>query len=212
MRALFLAFMIVGFVGCSTTEPYTGEERMSKASKGSLIGAAVGATAGALIDGTDGAVSGLLVGAAGGGLWGLRHDRQDAELRQALESAGVRIERRGDMIRMHMAEGVGFDEDGDAVTEDFRPMLDAVALVLHRYNDVGLLVIGHAEASESGTKQLSMDRAINVGKYLTTRDIAARRIEVVGAGDQYSDPADPADAAVPSGSNRRVVMRLMALR
>lgn len=211
MRGLCLIAMILMIVSCTTAEPYTGERQMSKTAKGSLIGAAAGAAAGALIDGSRGAINGAGIGAVGGGLFGLHSDLEQAKLRRALEGTGVRIERQGDMIRMHMAENVTFDQGSDAVDPSFFPVLDAVALVLLRYDDVRLLVIGYADPSESDARRLSMSRSVNVGKYLTTKHIAARRIKVNGVGDSF--PKDEADVrGIDQPANRRVTIRLMAAR
>ena len=74
--------MIVGLAllatGCETLDPYTGESRMSKSTKGALIGAGIGAVAG-LASGDDAvdrrqrAMIGAGIGALAGRICWLLH-------------------------------------------------------------------------------------------------------------------------------------------
>ncbi len=86
---------------CETLDPYTREEKTSKATKGALIGAAAGAVVG-LISGGDAverrqrALIGAGVGALAGGAIGNYQDRQEAQLRAELEGTGVSVTRIGD--------------------------------------------------------------------------------------------------------------------
>ena len=88
--------IIVLAAGCKTLDPYTGEEQMSNATKGALIGAAAGAAVG-LMSGDDAverrqrALIGAGVGALAGGSVGYYMDRQEAKLRAELEGTGVSV-------------------------------------------------------------------------------------------------------------------------
>ena len=106
--------------GCETLDPYTREEKTSKATKGALIGAAAGAVVG-LISGDDAverrqrALIGAGVGALAGGAIGNYQDRQEAKLRAELEGTGVSVTRIGNNITLNMPGNVTF------ATEQFGP-------------------------------------------------------------------------------------------
>ena len=63
---LALAVASVTLAGCMTYDPYTGEEKVSNATKGSVIGAIGGAAVGAATSSSDDRAKGALIGAAGG--------------------------------------------------------------------------------------------------------------------------------------------------
>ena len=97
VKKTILAFAVatVGLSGCMTYDPYTGEEKTSNATKGSIIGAIGGAAIGAATSSSSDRGKGALIGAAGGaavgGGIGYYMDRQEAQLRQKLEGTGVRV-------------------------------------------------------------------------------------------------------------------------
>ena len=72
-------------VGC-TTDPYTGQQKISNTAGGAALGAAAGAGLGLLAGGDDrrNALIGAGIGALAGGGIGLYMDKQEAELRAQL--------------------------------------------------------------------------------------------------------------------------------
>ena len=89
IRILVVLGAAVVASACETLNPYTGDEEMSNATKGALIGAAAGAVVG-LASGDDAverrqrALLGAGVGALAGGSIGYYMDRQEAKLRAEL--------------------------------------------------------------------------------------------------------------------------------
>ncbi len=80
-----------------TTDPFTGEQKVSNTAIGGIGGAGMGAVAGALI-GTavsaavrKAALIGAGVGALAGGGIGLYMDTQEAQLRRHLQGTGVSV-------------------------------------------------------------------------------------------------------------------------
>ena len=92
-------------VGCTTLDPYTRDQKTSKATKGALIGAAAGVVVG-LVSGDDAVERrqrALLLGGVGalaGGAVGYYMDRQEAKLRQELEGTGVSVTRIGENSKL----------------------------------------------------------------------------------------------------------------
>ena len=85
MKYLFALILSVGLIGCTTTDPYTGEQKASKTVKGAGIGAVAGAVLGAATgdnakDRRERALKGGVIGGAIGGGVGNYMDRQEARL------------------------------------------------------------------------------------------------------------------------------------
>ncbi|MBN9272383.1 MAG: cell envelope biogenesis protein OmpA, partial [Mesorhizobium sp.] len=77
---------------CTTTDPYTGEQKVSNTAAGAGIGLLAG--------GNDrrNALIGAGIGALAGGAIGATMDRNEAELRRQLQGTGVSVTRNGDQI------------------------------------------------------------------------------------------------------------------
>ncbi|HHB12864.1 MAG TPA: OmpA family protein, partial [Chromatiales bacterium] len=90
------------------------------------------------------------------------------------------------------------------VRSDFLPVLDSVAVVLKKYKDTRLRVVGHTDSTGSAryNQLLSQQRAQAVADVLIRDGVPATRITVIGRGE--NDPI--ASNATPEGraQNRRV--------
>jgi outer membrane protein OmpA-like peptidoglycan-associated protein len=208
VKRLPLALVValaVSMTACETTNPYTGETEVSKATKGAGIGAAAGAIAGAIFGG--GRKSVLIsagVGALAGGLVGNYMDQQDAKLRARLQGTGVSVTRVGDQIILNMPGNVTFASNSSDISAGFYPVLDSVAVVLNEYNQTYVDVVGHTDSTGSDelNQRLSEQRALSVARYLEGQQVLSERIMTRGLG-----PKSPvASNATPEGRalNRRV--------
>ncbi|TFH87829.1 glycine zipper 2TM domain-containing protein [Billgrantia azerbaijanica] len=200
-------------VGCTTTDPYTGETRRSKTGTGAAIGAAVGAAAGALSgDGSssrrDRALIGAAVGAAAGGGIGAYMDRQERQLRESMQGTGIGVDRRGDDIVLNMPSSVTFDFDSSALTPSARSALGDVASVLTQYTDTRVNIAGHTDSTgDAGYNQrLSEQRAQSVGNYLGQAGVARNRLAMTGYGE--NQPVASNDTEQGRAQNRRVEITL----
>ena len=96
-RVLAAGAAALSLSACTTTDPYTGQSRISNTAGGALIGAGTGAIGGAIIGGATGgdprigALIGAGVGALAGGAIGNYMDQQEAELRAQLQGTGVGV-------------------------------------------------------------------------------------------------------------------------
>jgi outer membrane protein OmpA-like peptidoglycan-associated protein len=212
MKLAVAATALVFVAGC-TTDPFTGEQRMSNTAGGAAIGAGLGALAGLAVGGSDRAqrnavLIGAGVGALGGGAIGNYMDRQEDELRQQLQGTGVSVTRQGDQIVLNMPSNVTFDTDQDQVRGEFYNTLNSVALVLRRYEQTVVDVNGHTDSTgnPSYNQGLSERRALSVANYLNAQGIDGRRFAVNGFGDRQPVTSN----ATPEGrqQNRRVEIYL----
>jgi len=209
-------FVLVLFAGCQTLDPYTGEERMSKATRGALIGAAAGAVVG-LVSGDDAverrqhALIGAGIGALAGGSIGYYMDKQEAELRAKLQNTGVSVTRIGDNITLNMPGNVTFATNSSDLNAGFFEVLDSVGIVMKEYNQTIVEVAGHTDStgSDDYNQSLSERRAMSVSRYLEARNINPQRLMPIGMGE--TRPV--ADNATAEGrqANRRVEITIVPL-
>ena len=205
----------VGIAGCSTINPYTGEEQTSSAVKGGAIGAATGALVGVLAsskhDRGKGALIGAATGAAVGGGIGYYMDVQEAKLRQKMKGTGVSVTRQGDNIILNMPNSVTFDTNSSQVKAAGANTLSGVAMVLKEYEKTRINVVGHTDSSGSRdlNMRLSQERADSVGSNLITQGVDASRISMSGVGPDH--PVASNSTAAGKAQNRRVTITLSPL-
>lgn len=201
---------------CQTVNPYTGETQTAKATQGAAIGAAAGAVIGAIsADGSrerrKRAAIGAGIGALAGGGVGYYMDVQEAKLREQLARTGVSVTRMGDQIVLNMPGNVTFASNQDAINASFYPVLDSVAIVLNKYDQTLVEVVGHTDSTgnDSINQPLSERRAQSVSAYLRSRSVLPQRLSSFGVGSRYP----VASNATPEGRslNRRVEIALLPL-
>lgn len=218
MKKMILVFMVAtfGLGGCMTYDPYTGEEKTSNATKGSIIGAIGGAAIGAATSSKSDRGKGALIGAAsgatiGGGV-GYYMDKQEAELRRKLEGTGVRVVRNGDEIELVMPGNITFDLNESSIKPSFSGTLESVALVLKEYDKTIIQIEGHTDSSgsDSYNQLLSERRASSVRDFLLNQGIEPKRTRAVGYGERY--PVASNDTAAGREQNRRVELTLVPMQ
>ena len=204
--------LAMGVSGCTTINPYSGEEHTSNAVKGGAIGAATGALVGALSsskkDRGKGALIGAASGAALGGGIGYYMDVQEAKLRQKMKGTGVSVTRSGDQIILNMPNNVTFDSNASQLKPAGANTLSGVAMVLKEYEDTRVHIIGHTDSS--GSRELNMrlseQRAESVGTALITMGVDASRLSMSGVGPDQ--PVASNSTAAGKAQNRRVTLTL----
>ena len=216
-KALLCAAVAAFVAGCSTTDPYTGEKKVSDTTKGAGIGALAGAAVGALTGGNSQdrrkrALIGAGVGALAGGAVGNYMDRQEAKLRAQLKGTGVSVTRNGDNISLVMPGNVTFATGSSDLNAGFFSALDSVALVVKEYDKTIIDVAGHTDSTGSAQKNqvLSEQRANAVAQYLRTKGVSDQRIAAAG----YGSTRQVASNDMPEGrqQNRRVELTLTPLK
>ena len=204
--------LTLGVSGCTTINPYSGEEQTSNAVKGGAIGAATGALVGVLSSSKEDRGKGALIGAAsgaaiGGGV-GYYMDVQEAKLRQKMKGTGVTVTRSGDQIILNMPNNVTFDSNASQLKPAGANTLSGVGMVLKEYEDSPVHIIGHTDSS--GSRELNMrlseQRAESVGTALITMGVDASRLNMSGVGPDQ--PVASNSTAAGKAQNRRVTLTL----
>ncbi|MGV8937521.1 MAG: OmpA family protein [Allorhizobium sp.] len=208
-----IALAATYLTGCTTTDPYTGQQKTSNLAGGAVLGAALGAVGGAVIggggrDSRNGALIGAGIGALAGGAIGSYMDNQEAELRAQLQGTGISVTRMGDRIILNMPSNITFATDQDRVNPGFYPTLNSVAIVLRKFEKTLIDVNGHTDStgSQEHNQALSERRALSVADYLGSQGIDQRRVSALGFGQNQPIASN----ATPDGraQNRRVEIQI----
>ncbi len=200
-----------------TTNPYTGEQQLSKTAIGAGLGAAGGALTGALIGkGTSAntrkaTLIGAGVGALVGGGVGLYMDQQETALRQRLQATGVSVSRVGDDIVLNMPSNITFDFGKADIKPNFYDVLNSVSLVLNEYNQSIVDVYGHTDnvGSDEANFDLSIQRAESVANYLAGQQVNPQRLSLQGFGETRPIASNASEQG--RAQNRRVEIRIQPL-
>ena len=188
-----------------------GCESMSERQKGTATGAGVGAVAGAVISkgtggnaGTGAAVGGVL-GAVIGNVWSKRQEDRRVAMEQATKGTGVEVSRTADnQLKLNIPNDVSFDVGSAAIRPALRGVLDPFAASLRDDPHARISIVGHTDStgSEATNNPLSVERAQSVRDYLSSRSVAASRIETAGRGER--EPVADNGTADGRAKNRRV--------
>ena len=218
-RNTLLASLAIGSLtlsSCTTVNPYTGEQQVSKTSRNAAIGAIGGGILGAVIgnntgsgDSRKGAIIGALGGAAIGAGIGQYMDRQEAQIRQQLEGSGVSVSRVGNDLVLNMPSDITFQTGQSGIQSQFASTLSSVALVLKNYSKTRISIAGHTDSDGSHryNQNLSVQRAESVAYHLNSHGVPGPRLLTYGFGE--SRPIAANSSANGKALNRRVELRIM---
>lgn len=214
MRKLVVAVGSVAlFAGCMTTDPYTGEQELSKTGIGTTIGAVTGAVLGNQVKGKrktrdQAMVAGALIGGAIGNRIGNYMDVQENKLRRKLRNTGVSVTRHGNKIILNMPSNITFDTGRSQIKDHFVPVLESVGHVVKEYTRTRVEVRGHTDSrgTTSSNQILSEQRAQSVASFLREEGVQGNRLVAIGYGE--SNPVSSNSTASGRRLNRRVEVTL----
>ena len=217
MKTPILLASLAALVATSacTTDPETGQQRISKTAIGGIGGGLGGYLLGDIVGGrrdrTEKIVGAGLGGLAGAGI-GAYMDRQERQLRERTAGTDVQVIRRGDDLVLNIPSGITFAYDSSAVQPQFQRTLDQVAQTLAEYKETYIDVYGHTDAtgSDAYNQALSERRAVAVADYLAGRGVQAARIATRGYGKTQPVASNDTDAG--RAANRRVEIKIVPIR
>jgi outer membrane protein OmpA-like peptidoglycan-associated protein len=217
-NVLVAGLAALSLAACSTVNPYTNEQQLSKTAGGGFIGAGSGAVLGAIVGtatGTDPRVAALLgagIGGITGAAIGSYMDQQEAELRAQLQGTGVSVTRVGQQIILNMPSNITFGVDSATVQPTFSETLISVGLVLKKFNKTIVDVYGHTDntGSDAHNQDLSQRRAVAVATVLANQGIDQRRFYIEGKGE--TDPIASNSNETGRSQNRRVEIQISPIQ
>ena len=206
-RLAILSTLVI-LTGCQTLDPYTGDSQTSKATKYGIGAAIVCGLIGAGESSKRARNAAAGCGAIGAGV-GAYMDNQEIELRDQLVNSGVQVQRDGDNIRLIMPNNITFGTDRYDLRDSFTEVLNSVVLVLNKYPDTTLAIVGHTDSTGAASynMELSQKRATSVASHLLSRQVEASRISSSGAGE--SQPIADNQTTQGRALNRRVELSIV---
>ena len=207
------ALALLSATAC-TTDPETGERRISRAAIGGIGGVVGGYLLGDLVGGrrdrTEKILGAGIGGLAGAGI-GAYMDRQEQELRRRTAGTDVQVIRQGDDLILNIPSGINFAYNSAEVQPQFQRTLDQVAGTLSEYNQTYLDVYGHTDAtgSDAYNQTLSERRATAVADYLSSRGVQPVRLGTRGFGE--AQPVAATDTEEGRAANRRVEIKIVPI-
>lgn len=211
MRNKIISVLTISFLSFScTTDPYTGERKISNTALYGSGGALAGALAGQLAGkDTKSTLIGAAVGGAAGAGLGYYLDNQETQLREELRGTGVGIKRTNDSITLIMPGNITFATNSYNINASFYNVLNSVAKVLKKYNKTNIAINGYTDStgSESKNQALSLNRATSVASYLKSQGVDTRRVKTNGYGS--SNPIASNANSEGRAMNRRVEINIV---
>ncbi len=195
--------------GCTTINPYTGEQQLSKSSIGAGTGVVAGALLGQALGGnTASTLIGAGLGGVMGGVIGNQLDQQDAQLRKVLQGSGVQVYRNGNSIRLIMPGNITFEHDRADIRSNFYQTLNSIAIVLAKYNNTVVRITGYASSVGDAmyNQRLSEQRANAVASYLIAQGVSSGRVAAKGMGAR--NPIASNSTRSGQEQNRRVEINI----
>lgn len=197
-----------------TTDPETGERRVSKAAIGGIGGALGGYLLGDLVGGrrdrTEKIVGAGIGGIAGAAI-GAYMDKQERDLRARTAGTDVQVIRQGDDLLLNIPSGINFAYNSAEVAPQFQRTLDQVAGVLGEYNRTYVDVYGHTDStgSDGYNQGLSERRAFAVARYLEGHGVQRARLGTRGFGE--TQPIATNETEEGRAANRRVEIKIVPI-
>lgn len=200
---------LLALAGCATDE-YGNRLPMTRAEKGTLIGAITGVAIGMTTDdkGKNALLLGIVGGIAGGSV-GAYMDSQyrdfEKQLKPQIDQGAVTIEKLPEnVLRVTMTGQTTFEIDSATIKPGFYGTMDTISEIVNRYGKTHLSIVGHTDSTGSASynQQLSLRRAGAVEQYLLNTGVIPERLSVYGMGEE----APRATNATEAGRrlNRRV--------
>ncbi|WP_123710885.1 OmpA family protein [Sinobacterium caligoides] len=215
MKSFTIILCALMLTACMSTDPFTGQQKVSNTAKGAGIGAVSGALLGAALssdkDRGKGAAIGAAVGGGIGGGVGFSMDKQEAVLRDKLQGSGVQVQREGDNIRLVMPGNITFGSSSYSIRPSFESVLESIVIVVQEFPDTVLRIGGHTDSTGSASlnQKLSEQRADSVGNFLIREHVKAGRVQTKGYGPRY--PIASNTTVEGRAQNRRVELQLLPI-
>lgn len=186
-----------------TTDPQTGQTRLSKTALYGIGGAVACGALGAMSSGKDARNAALACGAIGAAVGGYM-DYQEKLLREKLANTQIGVQRLGDQLKLTLPENVTFDVDKSDIKPAARGPLASIGDIMVQYPNTTISVQGYTDntGSAAHNQKLSERRAEAVTTLLASRGVDSVRIRTLGMGAGHYIASNA--TAAGRAKNRRV--------
>lgn len=177
---------------------------------GTAGGAAGGALVGQMIGkNTKGTLIGAGIGALAGLGWGAYKDAQYKEFMEALSRTDVTVTNNENSINLRLPGSSSFATGSAVINNNFYGPLNSIADVMKRYPETKIQVSGYTDntGNPNVNLNLSLERAQSVANYFAAQGIATNRISTVGYGDRNPIASNATEAG--RAMNRRVEIEIV---
>ncbi|MGL4998673.1 MAG: OmpA family protein [Cetobacterium sp.] len=203
--SLFLATSLLG----ACTANGGGYNNLNNKTTGTAGGAALGALLGQAIgQDSKGTLIGAGIGALAGLGWGAYKDQQTRELQTRLQNTSVKVTDEGNYINLNLPGGVTFPTNGHIIGTSFYAPLNDISSVLNQYPETRIVISGHTDntGAYSYNMDLSVKRARSVADYAVRKGVNPNRITINGFGPDR--PIANNSSASGRSQNRRVEIQI----
>lgn len=179
---------------------------------GTASGVAAGALLGQLIGkDTKGTLIGAGVGALLGMGWGTYRDYQEQELKERLRNSDVKVNQVGNNLNLYLPSGITFKLNSASIQSGFYKPLNQISIVLKKYNQSQIIVNGYTDNTGPANYNLKLSkrRAESVKAYLLAQGIQPSRVIARGYGE--NNPRATNSTAQGRSENRRVEIEIVPL-
>ncbi|MGL4947434.1 MAG: OmpA family protein [Cetobacterium sp.] len=186
-----------------------GYNNLNNKTTGTAGGAALGALLGQAIgQDSKGTLIGAGIGALAGLGWGAYKDQQTKELQARLQNTSVKVTDEGNYINLNLPGGVTFPTNGHVIGSGFYAPLNDISSVLNQYPETRIVISGHTDntGAYSYNMDLSVKRARSVADYAVRKGVNPNRITINGFGPDR--PIANNSSASGKAQNRRVEIQI----
>ncbi|WP_297488779.1 OmpA family protein [uncultured Cetobacterium sp.] len=176
---------------------------------GTAGGAAAGAVLGQLFgQDTKGTLIGAGIGALAGLGWGAYKDMQYNEFLAALRSTNITVTNNKDNLNLRLPGESSFKSSSAVLNSGFYGPLNSIAEILNKYQETKIQVSGYTDSTGNPNYNLnlSLERAQSVANYLAAEGVSTSRISSVGYGSK--DPVASNETSEGRALNRRVEIKI----
>ena len=207
--AAFFAAIGLGLGACTGPQRINGQNSYEKAQRGAVIGGITGAF-GVMMTGIGAekkrnrALKGASLGSGAGAIIGNQLDKQEADLRNAMDKENFLIQNAGNRLIVTLPQDILFGVDSTTLRPNLMTNIQALSENLRRYPDTTVQVIGHTDNTAAANYNLSLSirRANKVANALIGNGVAGYRVIATGRGED--EPLASNLTAEGREKNRRV--------
>lgn len=200
-KTIAMLILTTSLLGACTA----GNKKMSGTAGGAAAGALIGQIVG---KDTKGTLIGAGIGALAGLGWGAYKDAQYKEFLRALQSTNITVTNNKDNINLRLPGESSFKSGSAVLNGGFYAPLNSIAVIMNKYPETKIQVSGYTDntGNPNSNLNLSLQRAQSVANYLSAQGVSPSRISSIGYGDR--NPVASNATSEGKALNRRVEIKI----